>query len=277
MQPAIIESALNGATPKARFPNVPRSHLEIVSDALSCLSAGAAIVHTHVDDRHATAEAAAELYGTHFAPILAERPDAILYPSVAFSSTVQENIAHVPVLARRCGLRVGLVEAGSVNLAATAYVNTPEDIKVMMQMCEDLRLAPSISIYEPGFLRHTLRYLKRGRLPRGAFLKLYMGGTVADATFGLLPTPRMLDVYLEMLADAPLPWSVGVLGGDVFDNGLARYALERGGHLRLGLEDYAGPRRPTNLELVQEAVALCGEVGRPVATCAEAAAILDMN
>jgi uncharacterized protein (DUF849 family) len=77
-----------------------------------------------------------------------------------------------------------------------------------------------------------------------------------------------------MLTPTGLPWSVAVLGGDVIACGLARLALERGGHLRVGLEDYQGPRQPTNEELVREAVALCAEVGRPVATCAEGWAIL---
>jgi 3-keto-5-aminohexanoate cleavage enzyme len=107
-------------------------------------------------------------------------------------------------------------------------------------------------------------------------LKFYMGGTHADLGFGLPPTPRMLDVYLEMLGDCPLPWSVGVLGGDVFEHGLARHALERGGHLHLGLEDHAGARKPTNLELLHEAVSLCREVGRPLANCAETARLLDL-
>ena len=43
-----------------------------------------------------------------------------------------------------------------------------------------------------------------------------------------------------------------------------------------GLEDYAGPRQPTNLELVEEAVALCREVGRPVASGAEAAELIGL-
>ena len=41
-------------------------------------------------------------------------------------------------------------------------------------------------------------------------------------------------------------------------------------------EDYAGLRAPSNLQLVEEAVALCAEVGRPVASPAEAAKLLDL-
>jgi len=95
-------------------------------------------------------------------------------------------------------------------------------------------------------------------------------------TFGLPPSAPSLEAYLAMLEGCDLPWSVAVLGGDVIASGLARLALERGGHLRVGLEDHAGPRRPTNEELVREAAALVRATGRRVATCAEAARILGL-
>ena len=51
---------------------------------------------------------------------------------------------------------------------------------------------------------------------------------------------------------------------------IAGTALERGGHLHLGLEFYGGDRQPTNVELVEEAVAV-EAAGRPLASCTEAA------
>jgi hypothetical protein len=56
-----------------------------------------------------------------------------------------------------------------------------------------------------------------------------------------------------------LPWAVSVVGGDVVASEVAPLALERGGHLHLGLEFYGGDRTPKNVDLVEEAVALCGE------------------
>ena len=50
-QPVIIEAALNGQTQKDANPHVPHSSEEIARDALRCLEAGAAIVHTHIQ-RH---------------------------------------------------------------------------------------------------------------------------------------------------------------------------------------------------------------------------------
>ena len=73
-----------------------------------------------------------------------------------------------------------------------------------------------------------------------------------------------------------MPWFSAVVGGDLLDSPVARATLEQGGHLRVGLEDHASDRLPTNVELVQEAAALCAQVGRPVATPAEAGQLLGL-
>ena len=144
----------------------------------------------------------------------------------------------------------------------------------MMDYCREHRLAPSISIFEPGWLRLALAYHARGELPRGTMLKLYFGG--GSPLFGLPPTQHSLEAYLAMLDGTGLPWLVAVLGGDVVAGGLARLAIEHGGHVRVGLEDYDGPRQPRNEELIQEVVALAEAAGRPVATLEEAARVLDL-
>jgi uncharacterized protein (DUF849 family) len=111
-------------------------------------------------------------------------------------------------------------------------------------------------------------------MPAGALVKFYFGGPAAG--FGHSPTAKALDAYVEMLDGTGLPWSVAVLGGDCAGSGMARLAIERGGHVRVGLEDYAGPGTPANAELVSAVVALAKECGRAVATCDEAAAILGL-
>ncbi len=295
MQPVIIEAAINGLTPKERNPHVPQLPAEISTDALACLSTGAAIVHNHVDLMTADPPAAAARYLEAWRPVLSARPDALLYPTVGFGATLEQRFGHIPILAATGLLRMGLLDPGSVNLGAVdadgipgdtfdvVYANSFSDIRHVITICAHSRLGPSIAIYEPGFLRTTLAYARAGRLPAGAFVKFYFGGdhdylsgAPGGVSFGLPPTPAALDVYLSMLGDSGLPWAVAVLGGDVVGCGLARAALERGGHLRVGLEDYAGPRTPTNVELVAEVVTLAADLGRPVATCTDAAAILGL-
>ncbi|MBW2275772.1 MAG: 3-keto-5-aminohexanoate cleavage protein [Deltaproteobacteria bacterium] len=293
-QAAIIEAAVNGQTTKAVNPNVPRSSREIAEDSLRCIEAGAAIIHTHIDEIVSPSERAAELYLEHFRPILDAHPDALVYPTLGFGQSVEERLGHIDLLVDAGVLRIGLVDPGSVNLGGAdeeglpmnidfAYANTNSEIRYAVELCARLDLGPSIAIFEPGFLRHALAYWRAGRMPRGALLKFYLGGDYGymgmgkrGVNFGLPPTPWGLDVYLEMLEGCDLPWSAAVLGGDVFENGVARHALERGGHLHVGLEDFMGSENPTNSEIVARAARLCAEVGRPVAGPAEAVETLDL-
>jgi uncharacterized protein (DUF849 family) len=292
--PVIIEVALNGATTPERNPNVPVGQQALAEDAIRCIEAGASIVHTHAPDISVAGKAGAQAYLEHFEPIHARFPDAILYPTLVFADSIEEKTSHIEPLAEAFPLRMGFVDPGSVNLIPTddegkplpaewVYANSPADVDYKFSLCARLGLGPGMAIFEPGFLRTAIAYARTGTLPRGAFLRFYFGGERSyrgegpvDLLFGLPPRRSSLDVYLEMLGDLEIPWSVAVVSGDPWDGGVARHALERGGHLRVGLEDYAGERRPSNLELVEEAVALCHEVGRPVASSTEAAKLIDL-
>jgi uncharacterized protein (DUF849 family) len=283
----VIEAALNGATPPTVNPNVPRTADAIVASALACLEAGAAIVHHHNDEGLVHARHASAPYLATWSRILARRPDALLYPTIGSGgphTTIRERFAHVEELADAGLLRLGLVDPGSVSLGPVGrdglpapvdlvYVNSFADARHMIDVCRARGAGASISIFEPGFLRVALAYHARGALPP-AKIQLYFGGDALP--FGLPPTAPSLDAYLAMLAGTGLPWMVGVLGGDVMATPLAELAVRRGGHVRVGLEDHAGPRTPRNEELVREVVALAARCGRPVATPREAAAILGL-
>jgi uncharacterized protein (DUF849 family) len=281
--PVIIECAINGATSKSSNRHVPVEPDEIAADALACIGAGAAIIHNHIDRFGLGVEEAAARYLEGWRPVLEARPDALIYPTVHFGQTI--SYEHLVPLAA-AGLRVGLVDPGSVNLGPVdddgvpkgvfVYANSFDAIDRAFEICREARLGPSLAIYEPGFLRAALAWQQAGRLPAGAMVKLYFSTErgYLGAPFGLPPTVTALDAYLETLEGSELPWAVSVVGGDVIASDIARPALERGGHLHLGLEFYGGDGTPTNLELVQGAVGLCESLGRSVATPDEAAEIL---
>lgn len=284
--PVIIEAAINGVTTKERNPHVPRSPSEIAADTLACIEAGAAIIHNHIDLAGVGMDEAVERYLEGWRPVFAERPDALVYPTVHFGPPLSYD--HLIPLAATGLLRVGLTDPGSVNLGGVdadgvpaggiVYANSFDAVAHAFEVHRSERLGPSLAIYEPGFLRTTVAWWRAGRLPQGAMVKLYFSTErgYMGAPFGLPPTITALDAYLEVLGDCPLPWAVSVVGGDVVASDVAPAALQRGGHLHLGLEFFAGDRTPTNVELVEEAVALCEKAGRPVASPEDAAEILEL-
>jgi len=282
--PVIIEAAINGATTRERNPHVPITPDEIAADALACIEAGASVIHNHIDLRGISVGEAVDRYLEAWRVVLAQRPDALWYPTVHFGPPL--SYEHLVPLGQSGMLRVGLMDPGSVNLGRSGrdgvptgglvYANSYETIARAFEICRAQRLGPSLAIYEPGFLRTALAYWRAGKLPQGAMVKFYFSTDegLTGAPFGLPPTEKALDAYLELLDGTDLPWAVSAVGGDVVVSDVAPLALERGGHLHLGLEFYGGDRTPTNVELVTEAARLCEKAGRPVATPDEAAAIL---
>lgn len=292
--PVIIEAAINGMTERGRNPHVPLLPEEISRDTIACVEAGAAIVHSHIDLPNASPAEAAQRYLEGWSGAREQYRDLILYPTLGSGASLEERYGHHSLLAERGAIRMGVIDPGCVNLggadddglpapARHAYVNTFSDIRYVFSECERLGLGPSIAIYEPGFLRVALAYQRAGRMPPGAMVKLYFGGEYGYSgwprrgiSFGLPPTVAALEAYLEMIGDSGLVWSAAVMGGDLFEGDLARVVLERGGHLHVGLEDFAARRAPSNAELVAGAAALAAEAGRPVAGIAEAAHILGL-
>ncbi len=289
--PVILELAVNGATPRSRNRHVPRDPAEIAEVALAAVELGASIIHNHNDEPMFTPDGvhAVEPYLASWRPVLDRYPELLMYPTMAAGARgigVERRWAHVEELARLGLGGMTLVDPGSVNLGLTSdgsiahgagdgpYANPLSDIGYMFARSADLGAAPSISVFEPGFLRATLTWQRRGLLPAGAMVKLYFGGQLE---FGLPPTAAALEAYLELLEPSGLPWSVAVLGGDVVGCGLAERAIRRGGHVRVGLEDWAGAGELSNLDLLRAAVDLVERLGRQPAAIPDTRRLLGIG
>ena len=287
--PVVIEAALNGVTSRKMSPHVPITPEEQAKDALTCVDAGATVIHTHTHDFTASPEDAAEAYAAAYRPVVDAHPGIICYPTTGFGPTIEQRYRHIELLDDMGLIRAAFLDTGSVNLGGTGrdglppasdfvYTNTFNDIAYKMRVCQERELGPSIACFEPGFLRVVVAYHRAGALPAGTLVKFYFseGGYLGggDPLWGAPPIVESLDLYLAILGDAEIPWAVAVLGGSLLNTPIARAALQRGGHLRVGYED--DQLGPPNAEQVTAAAALCAEVGRPVASIADAEQILGL-
>jgi uncharacterized protein (DUF849 family) len=198
-------------------------------------------------------------------------------------STVEERFAHVVELYDAGLSPVATCDAGTLALAFPApdgvrslpetFGNSAADVDWILRWCREREVPVHISIFEPGFLRLILAHHHAGSLPRQVKIQLYLGGD--RMLFGLPATPGGLAAYLDLLEGTGLAWMAAVFGGDVVTSGIAALAIERGGHVRVGLEDHhAPPRLARNEELVAEVVELCRSAGRPPASIEDAPKIL---
>jgi 3-keto-5-aminohexanoate cleavage enzyme len=273
--PTVIEAALNGMTTRDHNPHVPRTVNEIVASGLACLVAGASIIHNHNDEPNfgGATRHCAEPYLAAWRRLRQRHPGLIVHPTMAGAtpeSTIEERFAHLVELHESGLLPMATCDAGTLALAFTAegpplslpdtFGNPASDVEWILEWCRERDVPVHVSVFEPGFLRLILAHHRAGVLPR-AKIQLYLGGD--RMLFGLPADPSGLNAYLGMLEGTGLPWMAGVYGGDVAATGIARLAIERGGHVRVGLEDhFAPPRTPRNEELVREVVDLAVAGGR---------------
>jgi uncharacterized protein (DUF849 family) len=201
--PVILEVAANGVTSRTQNPAVPREPKELAEDALACFAAGAAIVHTHTHEPALPPAEGAALYLEAYRPVLAKRPGALLYPTVAPGRTIEERYGHTALLAEAGAIRCAALDTGSVNLGASlpdgwpmpmdfVYTNSPNDIRFMAEVCRRHALGPSVAVFEPGFLRVVLSAEKRGALRRGACdqrLEAVDVGVVATFVVSIIGVP----------------------------------------------------------------------------------------
>ena len=277
--PLVISCSINGGRKKEDNPFVPVGHEEIATTAIACFDAGASVVHAHNTDFTLTGSEAAEDYLKSWRRVLAERPDALWYPTL--SARFGSDLSHIEALDDQIGLAFGCIDPGTVPFGRLddeglpvgfIYSTSFDEIRAAFAMFAQRRLGVQLAIYEPNFLRTTLAYHAAGKLPQGTVVNLYFGGTngagggARGMSFGLPPTRTALDAYLEMLGDADLPWTVSVWGGDIFESELPQLAIERGGHVQVGLESYLVPGRPvSNEEQIGRVVELAKAAGRPIA------------
>ena len=134
------------------------------------------------------------------------------------------------------------------------------------------------AIWNVGSLRILEAFVLTGVLPDPIFAELFTteGGLIA----GHPGTRRGLQALIDFVPDSvDCLWAAACYGANALD--LAEAAIEQGGHVALGLGDYAYPEigngQPNNAEVIAAVVEIARRHGREVATPDEARARLEID
>lgn len=134
-------------------------------------------------------------------------------------------------------------------------------------------IKPELELYHPG-CAWVVNYL----IEHNLIEKPYWMQTVMGYQTGSYPTVENIIQMLKEFPDEAL-WLCSAIGP--FQLPLTTLATLMGGHVRVGLEDNVyysrGKKAKSNAELVQRAVRIADELNRPVATPAQARAMLGLR
>ena len=291
--PVVLECAINAMAKKPYEPITVQEH---ITEMMRVLEAGAAIAHNHSNQFHEDPKKAAQFYAEVYRPVLKKYPHAIVYPTINLDLQILHeerralppgaSCAHHRVLAEAGLANMVMLDTGVAGISVLAedgiaidkafyvYQFWPEDVRFSKQICTDFGCGAAVAVYEPGWMKNVVAMARAGTLPRGSKLNLFFG----DDRFGSMAPaiPEALELYLKMMEGLDLKWSVGcpLTDKSIMDTPLARMALERGGSLRVGLEDYT--TGPSNLEQLERAKELVAKVGRRTINGPEAIEYLDI-
>ncbi|MBI3301559.1 MAG: 3-keto-5-aminohexanoate cleavage protein [Deltaproteobacteria bacterium] len=287
MAKIMIEAAINGNAMRNLNPHIPYSPQEIANDAIATCRAGAALIHFHVRNPQ-TGEWVQDVpYYAEVYRRTREQCNPLLWPTFPFGDDPAPRFSHFFALAKDPKTKpdLGAGDMGSVNLVSYdprtktisgshfIYKNSYDTIRYFLESSRELKLRPTLQIFDPSFLRAALVFLDQGLLTEPLLLKFYLGGP--ELPFGLPPTLKSLEAYLDMLKGVRCNWFAATLGGDNLP--LIPLIVSLGGHVRIGLEDYQYAREGqlTNPQIVERAVAAIKGMGHEVATPDEARRMLE--
>jgi len=264
-----LEVAVNGPWGRGRQPLAPVTVAEIVAEGVACAKEGAAIIHVHAyDETTGRQRDEWEIYARIIEGIRGQ-VDAIVYPTIPIAGSgfagelraASERYAHLEALAQRGLVEWAVVDPGSVNFTrfdgerrgepGFVYLNPEDHVDEGLRVCAAYGVRPSYAVYELGFARlGGLMASRYSDLPIPIYRFMFSDGFA----WGTPPRPRYLDAHLALLEEiAPgAPWMVGGLEVDITP--LIETVVERGGHIRVGLEDAPWGSARSNRDWVSNAV-----------------------
>jgi 3-keto-5-aminohexanoate cleavage enzyme len=272
MDKLIITAAICGAeVTKEQNPAVPYTVEEIVREAKSAVDAGAAIVHLHVREDDGTPTQSKERFKQCIDAIYKECPDVILIPSTggAVGMTAEERLQPTELFPEMATL-----DCGTCNFGDDVFENTMPMMRAFGKRMLENNIKPEYECFEMGHLDTILTMARKGLVPADPMQFNFVLGVAGC-------TPATVDNLCWMVKSIPAgsTWTATGIGRHAFT--LAAPTIVMGGNVRVGFEDNLyisrGVLARSNGELVEKVVRLSRELGRDIASSAEARQILGLK
>lgn len=266
--PVILTVAPVGAeVTRDHHPAVPFTPDEIALASLEAVAAGASVVHLHARLDDGTPTGDPQVFARAIRAIRAKADPVILVSTGgAVWMTIEERTRALEADPDMCSL-----ETGSMNFGDDLFLTSRPDSIASAAKARAMNILPEIELFDVGHAVATARMLKEGTLTGPLNVNLVLG-----VPGGIDATPEAIPALLRPLPD-DVRWTVTAIGRHQ-RRMLAIAALMGANGLRVGFEDNVYLRKgrlaASNAELVADIAALVANLGRRVATVAEARAIL---
>jgi 3-keto-5-aminohexanoate cleavage enzyme len=277
MDKLIVTAAICGAeVTKEQNPNVPYTIQEVAQEAESAYVAGASIIHLHVREDDGTPTQNRKRFKAAIDAIRKRCPDVIIQPSTggAVGMTDLERLQPTEIGEPAIGLdhpEMATLDCGTCNFGGDeVFVNSDRTIETFGRIMIERKVKPEIEVFDKGMIDTAIKMARKGVIVPPMHFDLVMGVQINA-------TARDLAFMVHSLPPGAT-WSVAGIGR--YQIPMAALAIVMGGHARVGFEDNLyiakGALAASNGELVNKVVRIAFELGRPLASPAEARKILNL-
>lgn len=277
----VVTCALTGALAnRDQCPSIPYTPEEIAEEARRAGEAGAAVVHIHARERDGRPTVRVEIYREILEAVRARTDIVVNFSTGAVGIPIEERVAHI----RELKPEIGALNMGSMNYAIYSsrkktfywdlvFANPFKDISYLLTAMNEAGVRPELECFDTGHIGNTAPLIDMGLLRPPLQFSLIMG-----VLGGIPATTRNLVHQVGSLPPGSI-WEVIGVGLEQWS--LTAAAVTLGGNIRVGFEDNfyleEGKMARSNGELVEKAVRLCRDLGRDVATPAEARTQLQLR
>jgi len=290
----IILVAPTGETPyREGGPNVPCTPEEIAEDTFKCYQAGASIVHVHARDKKTKSHTSDLRVFKEILTRIKEKCDILIQLTGAMGN-IQDPITKewVPPKDEERMALLDLDPKADLTCAPTgssnyygpggkyaALINTPDFLKKFFKLVKEKKFKNEMEIWDASYLQNAVRLADEGAFDKN--MPVWLNYCMGEGDGYQPATPRHL-LYISEEGKRLFPqaiWELTARGKRVFP--LHAIAMSLGCNIsRVGLEDHIylpnGDIAKNNVQIVESAVRIARDIGREIATVAEAKDIMGL-
>ncbi len=275
MQKLIITAALTGGIHgKEANPALPQQPDEIINAAYECYNAGAAIVHIHARDKDSKQTASKEIFAEINEGIRSRCPLIVQNTTGGPGLPIEQRISSLDAKPDSASLNCGSV-VFFYQGKELPFMNYRHEIEAFAKAMLARSIKPELEVYNPSMFGEVHNLIFKQLLKPPYYINLVMG---VNGMGGYAGTPENL---LTMIRHLPGDSIFNVSGIGKYQLAMNIMAIISGGHVRTGLEDNVfyskGMLAQSNAHLVERIVRIAGEIGRGIASPAEAREILGIG
>ena len=271
-KPCIICVAITGSLPrKSHNPAVPVTIAEQIESTHAAFEAGATIAHCHVRNEDETPSSDPEKFARLLDGLRQHCPGLI----VQFSTGGRSGAGQARGGMLHLRPDMASLTVGSNNFPTRVYENPPDLVDWLAARMKAHAIKPEIEAFDLSHIHQAAAMAADGRLSGPLYVQFVMG--VKNA----MPADRDAFDYFIRTVNRLAPgaeWCAAGIGRHQIE--VNEWCVAAGGHTRTGMEDNLrldrGTLAPSNAALVRRVVDLCDRYARPVATVAQARALLGL-